>query len=166
MKRNRPLKNSMRYLLVMLALLTAFGVSAKGTEVSMSGRLILQDGNQGWEENTPAPNSKIKNGYTIGVAIFEDNTIAEKQYVFSQNNRENDGNILGFSVYTFPDGDTLLMEFEAAWTEEGLSGTYLGVVAGTGRFSGASGGGTFTGVAGPWYETILTDFTMNLLLVD
>lgn len=167
MKRQRDQKNSIRQVVIFFAVaFSVFGAGAYGSEVLMSGRLILQDGNQGWEENTPAPNSKIKSGYTIGIAIFDDDTIAEKQYIFAQNNRESDGSLSGFSLYTFPNGDALLMEFEASWTEDGLTGNYLRVVEGTGRFSGASGDGTFHGVAGPWYETIMADFKLRLLLVD
>ena len=145
-------------------LLAGFLQPLGAEELKLSGRLILQDGDQGWDEKTPDPNSLIKNGYTIGLAVFDDGTIAEKQYVFSQNNRETDGNLSGFTFYIFENGDYLLMEFEAAWNENGFSGEYTKIIEGTGRFSGVTGGGTFIGVEGPWYETILTDFTLNLVL--
>lgn len=155
-----------QFLFSLLIVFLGSSGSAFSEELVMSGRLILQDGNQGWQENTPAPNSKIKSGFTIGVAFFDDDTIAEKQYIFAQSNGDLDGSLSGFSLYTFDNGDSLLMEFEASWTEDGLIGQYLRVLEGTGRFTGATGGGTLKGVAGPWYETIMTDVRLNLVLVD
>lgn len=140
--------------------------SALGEELILKGRLILQDGKGGWESSTPAPHSKIKNGYTIGFALFDDGNIAEKKYIFAQNNRETDGNLSGFSLFTFKEGDSLLLEFEASWTEDGMSGKYLSIIEGTGKFVGVTGVGSFVGVAGPWYETIMADFYLRLKTVE
>lgn len=135
-------------------------------ELLLSGRLILQDGHPGWDENTPAPDSKIKNGHTIGLAVLENGEIAEKQYVFAQSNRADEGSISGYSFYTFENGDYLLVDFEAVWNENGLTGKYLSVIEGTGKFEGATGDGSFSGVAGPWYETILADFTLRIKIKE
>ena len=150
-------------MILLLILMLAFP-TAHARDLELRGRLLLQDTEFGWDENTPDQHSKLKSGYTIGIAMFDNGAVAEKLYVFAQNNRENDGSIGGFTLYSFPNGDSLLMEFTASWDDAGLKITYPSIIEGTGRFKGATGGGSGSGIAGPWYETIMADIVLKLNL--
>jgi len=154
----------MKKLFIALVLVLSFA-EIYASELQLQGRLLLQDTKFGWDENTPATHSRLKSGYTIGVAMFDNGSVAEKTYVYAQNNRENDGSLAGYSLYTFPNGDSLLFEFDATWDESGLKAIYPSVIKGTGKFEGATGSGIVTGVAGPWYETIMADVILELKLL-
>ncbi len=99
--------------------------------------------------------------------VFADGRVAEKQFVEISADRNGGatGITVGYSVYGFENGDTLMARFEGGWGAGGYSGEYE-ILSGTGRFEGASGDGTVTGVASEWKTTEVADIVLNVTLPD
>ena len=148
--------------IALLALVGATSV-AEAAEVKLKFRLVTTD--------TSATLLPVKNvgGRTIGahdavgVAVFEDGRLAFKRFVYTDDGTEAEGNIRGYSTYTFENGDSLTAKFKADWGAEGLQGTYE-VLSGTGGYAGATGTGTFGTTTFPWEGASLFDgsFTLEL----
>ena len=101
------------------------------------------------------------------VCVFADGRIAEKQFVEISAERDSGavGTAVGYSVYGFENGDTLMARFDGGWGADGYSGEYE-ILSGTGRFEGASGDGTITSVASEWKTTEVVDIVLNVTLPD
>ncbi|MEE9321464.1 MAG: hypothetical protein V3U76_13520 [Granulosicoccus sp.] len=95
--------------------------------------------------------------------IFEDGSVVDKQFILVSRaeGEAASGSGMGFSVYSFENGDTLSMKFETSWDSNGLKGNYQ-VLDGTGGYAGASGDGTITGGKSPWETSAIVDIVINV----
>ena len=76
----------------------------------------------------------------VGVAYFEDGRIAFKRFALATVGGEKDGNWMGFSTYTFENGDLLNVKFNGSWSPGGSQVEYT-VLSGGGGFEGTTGQG-------------------------
>ncbi|MEE9320301.1 MAG: hypothetical protein V3U76_07650 [Granulosicoccus sp.] len=95
--------------------------------------------------------------------LFADGSVADKQFVVISRAEDEgaSGSGMGFSIYSFQNGDTLSLKFETTWGSNGLKGIYQ-VLDGTGSYAGASGDGTITGVESPWETSAIVDIVINV----
>jgi hypothetical protein len=101
----------------------------------------------------------------FGVAFFEDGRIAEKNFVVASDNGPDAGSFIGYSRYTFDNGDSLSLRFEGGWSADGVGGDYE-VMAGTGGYEGATGTGRFDAVDSGLPEATLYSGEFRLSLPD
>lgn len=95
--------------------------------------------------------------------IFDDGTVAEKQFVNVSRTTDNGatGMVLGISVYTMENGDSITATFTGDWGSQGFVGRYQ-IFDGTGMFSDAKGYGSFTGAKSPWSTSQVFDVVLNV----
>ncbi len=100
---------------------------------------------------------------TASFCVFEDGTVAEKQFVNVQRAVDDGANgmVLGISVYTMPNGDSITATFTGDWGNTGFVGAYK-IIDGTGEFNNAKGDGSFTGAESPWPTSNLFDVVLNV----
>lgn len=98
-----------------------------------------------------------------GYCVFADGGMADKQFVVINRvpGDGSTGSVLGYSVYTMENGDSVSVEFTGGWGKEGFKGLYT-VIGGTGAFKDAKGDGIFTGAQSAWDTTGVFDVVMNL----
>ncbi len=97
------------------------------------------------------------------VCVFDDGRVADKQFVMI-NRAVGDGSTgssMGYSVYTMENGDSVSVEFTGNWGSDGFKGVYT-VLDGTGKFKGATGDGTITGIQSPWTTTGVVKILLNV----
>jgi hypothetical protein len=146
-----------------IALVALLGAAppAYAAEVTLKFRLVVTD-----KSATLLPVNNVE-GRTIGahdavgVAVFEDGRLAFKRFVYTDDGTEAEGEINGYSTYTFENGDSITAKFEAGWNSRGLQGAYE-VLSGTGAFAGATGTGTFGTTTFPWEDATLFDGSFTL----
>jgi len=100
-----------------------------------------------------------------GYCVFPDGSVADKQFVVI-NRVPGDGatgSVLGYSVYTMENGNSVSVEFTGGWGEKGFIGNY-NVLGGTGDFENAKGDGSFTGAQSAWDTTGVFDVVVNLTM--
>jgi hypothetical protein len=97
----------------------------------------------------------------IGVASFEDGRTAFKEFVVLQGGTPDDGEMTGYSTYTFAEGDSIHARFTGSWSGEGVVGDYE-VISGTGMYQGATGTGHFEGREESWDRAELLDGSFTL----
>lgn len=100
---------------------------------------------------------------TASFCIFDDGTVAEKQFVNVQRAVDDgaSGIVRGISVYTLPNGDSITATFVGDWSSAGFVGAYE-IVDGTGTFINAKGDGSFTGAESPWATSQMFDVVLNV----
>jgi hypothetical protein len=101
-------------------------------------------------------------GY-VGVATCADGRIAHKRFVDMGDDTADAGTFLGYSTYTFENGDSLTLGYTGTWDTNGARGDYK-LISGTGKYAGATGTGSFNGLEEPWDEASLFDITLNITL--
>ena len=106
---------------------------------------------------------KLNSGRYMGVAVFEDGSIAHKRFVEIADDTAEAGTYKGYSTYTFVTGDSLTLSYTGGWDANGGTGEYQ-VLSGTGKFEGAKGTGSFKTVEEPWEEALLLEGSFNLTL--
>ena len=109
-----------------------------------------------------APEGRMANAVrAIGVASFEDGRTAFKEFVVLQGGTQGEGEMTGYSTYTFAEGDSLHAKFTGSWSAVGVVGDYE-VISGTGAFEGATGTGHFEGREDSWDRADLLDGSFTL----
>lgn len=131
-------------------------------EEALKFRLITRTVNSTFVDAPDAEGRKLGVSQNAGVAIFEDGRIADKQFVFTMDNRGAEGDYAGYSTYTFRTGDSLTLSFEGGWGPDGAGGDYK-VLSGTGAYEGASGRGRFDPVKEPWKNASLWDVKIKVM---
>jgi hypothetical protein len=106
---------------------------------------------------------KVTVGEYMGVATFADGRIAHKRFVDISDDTASSGSFKGYSTYTFESSDSLTLSYSGAWDGNGARGEYK-VISGTGKFAGATGTGSFTGLDEPWDDANLFDVSLALTL--
>jgi hypothetical protein len=85
-----------------------------------------------------------------GVAVFKDGENAVFHTYGTVDSIDGNGKAQGYSTYTFPDGSTIMVKWDAdAAREPGKLMTYTGkgeYIKGTGRFQGIKGSETYKGI--------------------
>ncbi len=112
-----------------------------------------------------APNIEgrsVHAGKYAGVAVFDDGRIANKEFVFSMDNRGAEGSYTGYSTYTFVNGDSFTLSFTGGWGADRNGGDYV-IVSGTGAYEGATGSGTFDAAEAPWEGANLWDASITIM---
>ena len=96
------------------------------------------------------------------VCVFAHGRIAEKQFVVI-NKIISDGKtstFLGYSVYSFKNGNSLSVQFIGGWGDDGVWGDYT-IISGTGAYANAKGDGNFVRTGGTKTTSFL-DVTLNV----
>lgn len=106
---------------------------------------------------------KVTVGEYMGVATFTDGRIAHKRFVDISDDTASSGSFKGYSTYTFENSDSLTLSYSGGWDGNGARGEYK-VLSGTGKFAGATGTGSFTGLDEPWEDANLFDVSLTLTL--
>lgn len=106
---------------------------------------------------------KVTVGEYMGVATFADGRIAHKRFVDVSDDTASSGSFKGYSTYTFENSDSLTLSYTGGWDGNGARGEYK-VISGTGKFAGATGSGSFTGLDEPWDDAHLWDVSLTLTL--
>lgn len=96
-------------------------------------------------------------GKFVGVAMFEDGRIAFKEYVFAGENTADGTKGIGYSTYTFQNGDALNFRFKFE-----VSGGDYELISGTGAYEGATGTGRFDWVESKWENASEWDGSFTL----
>lgn len=99
-------------------------------------------------------------GKSAGVAVFEDGRLAFKEYVYNTSGG-GEGKFVGYSTYTFENGDQLNLSFSGGWGADGSGGDYV-IESGTGAFEGVTGTGRFDAVKGPWENADLYEGSFTI----
>ncbi len=92
-----------------------------------------------------ADGHRLDLGKYAGVAVFEDGRIAFKEFVYAGDNTKDGSSGIGYSTYTFQNGDMLNFRF----SYEGSGGDYE-LISGTGAYEGATGTGRFDWIDSNW----------------
>ncbi|MBP7242313.1 hypothetical protein [Amaricoccus sp.] len=125
--------------------------SAGAEEQILKFRLVTTDRDSVEHDVANVPGRYVAAHESVGVAVFEDGRIAHKSFVYTENGTEDAGEAVGYSTYTFENGDALTAKFVSTWGADGFKGTYE-VLSGAGEFEGATGTGTFGKVDVPWRD--------------
>ena len=152
-------------LLALASTLAAGIVAADGTvaaeEETLKFRFVTVDIDKAAFNAPNIEGHSVVARHSAGVATFEDGRIAFKDYVISVDNRGREGDFIGYSTYTFSDGDSMTFRFTGGWGADGLSGDYE-LVSGTGAYEGATGTGHFDAVKNPWDNASLYDGSFTI----
>ncbi len=106
-------------------------------------------------------------GYSVsaqqeaGAAVFEDGRVAFKEFVIGVDSRGDTGDFVGYSTYTFANGDSMTFRFTGGWGAEGMGGDHE-LVSGAGAYQGAVGTGRFDAVDDPWDNAGLFDGSFTI----
>ena len=149
-------------------LLVLFAVDVSAAEETLECRLYMSRATEITDRVEPTFSPVVLGTLRRSAAcVFADGRVAEKQFVEISAERDGGatGTDVGYSVYGFENGDTLMARFEGGWGADGYSGEYE-ILSGTGRFEGASGDGTITGVASEWKTTDIVDIVLNVTMPD
>jgi hypothetical protein len=142
-----------------LARLTAGPVAAE--QQTLKFRLVTKQVSGDTLQVANVEGRSVGAGRYVGVAVFEDGRIAYKDFVAMNDGDANQGTYIGYSTYTFQDGDSLTLKFTGGWGADGDRGDYV-VLSGTGAFKGASGTGHFEAAKEPWEGADLYDGSFTL----
>lgn len=100
------------------------------------------------------PDQMLAMSTNFGVAVFEDGRIAEKEFVVQSDGTPAASQFIGYSTYTFTNGDSLTFRFTGGWGKDGVGGDYE-LLSATGAYEGATGTGRFDGIDAAWKDTDL-----------
>ena len=151
-----------RNFLGLIAIVSAFasgGVAAE--EETLKFRLVTRMVDGTFIEASNIEGRSVGAGKYAGVAVFEDGRLANKEFVLSMDNRGPEGTYVGYSTYTFENGDSLTLSFTGGWGESGAGGDYV-VLSGTGAYEGATGSGRFDAVEVSWDSAELYDGSITV----
>lgn len=133
---------------------------ARAEEQSLAFRLVTHRIAVNVVEAPVSEGHTIGSGELKGVAVFEDGRIADKAFAMLIDGDQ----LIGYSRYSFVDGSSIALRFEAADDEAGvLDGAYT-VLSGTGQYEGVTGTGWFKEVEEPWDGASLFDGGFELTL--
>ena len=90
----------------------------------------------------------ITQAKAFGVAVFKDGRIGTKDFIISIDEHKGAGTALGYSTYNFEDG-SVTARFSGTFGPKSDHGDYK-IVSGTGAYAGATGVGTYDGIANPF----------------
>lgn len=156
--------NSRDFLGAALVSATALSAgAASAEEQTLRFRLVTHNVNELMLEVADVPGQAIGSVDAVGVATFEDGRIAYKSFVYSNDGTETAGSFIGYSTYTFENGDAIVARFTGGWSGEGTKGDYE-VLSGKGGYSGVTGTGHFESVEAAWEGATLFDgsFTIDV----
>ena len=148
---------------IAVACLAAGSVEAR--EQTMKFRLVTTPVSSSFDDVPNTEGHKMGVAKYVGVAVFEDGRIAFKDFVLTMERVGKEGNYIGYSTYTFQNGDSLNLKFTGAYSPKGNGGDYE-VLSGTGAFEGASGTGRFDMGKDPWKAAYYWDGSFKLELPD
>jgi len=131
----------------------------------MKFRLVTTPVSSSFDDVPNTEGHKMGVAKYVGVAVFEDGRIAFKDFVLTMERVGKEGNYIGYSTYTFQNGDSLNLKFTGAYSPKGNGGDYE-VLSGTGAFEGASGTGRFDMGKDPWKAAYYWDGSFKLELPD
>lgn len=145
------------------AIVAALGcaVPALAGEQTLKFRLVTHDISANMLEIADVPGTMVGAHDAIGVALFEDGRVAYKKFVYTDDGTDAAGRFLGYSTYTFENGDSITAKFTGDWTAAGSGGDYQ-VISGTGAYAGATGTGRFDMVPTAWDGATLFDGSFKL----
>lgn len=156
--------NLVKSICITVVLLTSLvGVSLAQGE-ALNCKLYLNDGTAKTDTVTP-PHAgvSLNTMRSGGVCVFTDGRVAEKQFVMISQaiGDGSTGTVQGYSIYAFPNGDSLRLQFDGGWGAKGFFGEYK-LLSGTGAYANATGGGKFVSAAGGSKTSSVYDITFNL----
>ncbi len=96
-----------------------------------------------------------------GVAVFQDGRVAFKEFGGGVDSRGDTGDFVGYSTYTFANGDAMTFRFTGGWKAEEMGGDHE-LISGTGAYQGAAGTGRFDAVDDPWDNAGLFDNSFTI----
>jgi hypothetical protein len=136
------------------------GANADSTNETIRCRISARDIESAFLDEV-MPNLKFKSTLAWAHGICDDGRLITKDYIYSQIHVRDDGDVVGYSVFTFDDGSAFVARFLGGWNVQGLSGNYT-LLSGEGKYATARGSGTFAGVASPWKHAVTFDLVFNL----
>lgn len=145
------------------AIVVALGCAtpALAGEQVLKFRLVTHDVSANVLEVAGVPGTMLGSHDAIGVAVFEDGRVAFKKFVYTNNGTDTAGAFLGYSTYTFENGDSITAKFTGDWSAAGSGGDYE-VISGTGAYDGVTGTGRFDMVPTAWDDGALYDGSFTL----
>ena len=146
--------------LAVVALVGAAPV-AHASEVTLKFRLVTTDTSATVLEAANVAGRVVGAHDAVGVAVFEDGRLALKRFVYTDDGTEAEGDMKGYSTYTFENGDSITASFTGGWDAQGLGGDYT-VLSGTGGYAGATGTGHFGTTTVPWEGAARFDGSFTL----
>lgn len=159
------------YKQVLVALIVGMGMAsgdgATGAEQVLKFRLVAHDVAAN-ENETPSGAEQFIGSYdAAGVAIFDDGRVAFKKFVRIANGGGEPGDFLGYSVYTFQNGDSLTASLTGGWSPDDERGEYK-VLSGTGAYANVTGTGQFVGVDAAWDNASMLEgsFTLDVRPIE
>jgi hypothetical protein len=135
--------------------------AASAEEQTLKFRLLTRSVQEAAFEQGDVPGQFVSASEQVGVAIFEDGRIAYKEFVNTTDGTADAGTFLGYSTYTFENGDSITARFTGAWSANGEGGDYE-VLSGTGAYSGVTGTGRFDAVGESWDKANLYEGSFTL----
>ena len=126
-------------------------------------RLVTKELTSTVHEVENVPGRSVSLATYAGFAVFEDGRIAYKDFMDTSDGSGEDGTFVGYSTYSFENGDALTAKYTGSWSAEGLVGEYE-VLSGEGAYAGATGTGRFEAVDSPWDKANLLEgeFTLEV----
>jgi hypothetical protein len=132
-------------------------------EETLKFRLVTMPVEANFFDASNVEGHSVGGGHYAGVAYFEDDRVAHKDYVVSIDSAGAEGSYSGYSTYTFQNGDSLTLRFTGGWGADRNGGDYE-VLSGTGAYEGATGSGRFDAVEESWENAELYDVTLTVNL--
>ncbi len=148
-----------------LAALIGAAPAALASEVTLNFRLVTADTSATVLPAKNVAGRAVGAHDAVGVAVFEDGRLALKRFVYTDDGTEAEGDMKGYSTYTFENGDSITASFVGGWDSGGLRGTYT-VLSGTGGYAGATGTGSFGTNTFPWEGAARFDGSFTLKLPE